>query len=114
MIAILTTHILLVLCVLIPISATGADNKERGDLGLVLEQLNSTERLADRARQTTEDSANTRYQFDYDQLHQDLRRIRGGINGYLSPSRAQPNDPTSLSGEYREDRSTSSSGHEHD
>ena len=44
-----------------------------------------------------------RYRFDYLRLSQDIQRIRHGVQGYLSPSRAQPREPSELVGDYRLD-----------
>lgn len=73
---------------------------ERTRLGLILRQLDSLDLLVRQAESGTELS-NGRYRFDYPRLSQDLQRIRAGVQGYLSPSRAQPRDPDELLGEYR-------------
>ncbi|WP_458079571.1 integrative conjugative element protein, RAQPRD family, partial [Pseudomonas aeruginosa] len=38
--------------------------------------------------------------FDYSRLAADLQRIRQGLQDYMTPSRAQPRDPSDLSGSY--------------
>ncbi|MGU2476414.1 RAQPRD family integrative conjugative element protein, partial [Pseudomonas aeruginosa] len=39
----------------------------------------------------------------------DLARVRAGIRTHLTPSRAQPRDPSELAGDYRTERSASPS-----
>ncbi|MCQ7290061.1 RAQPRD family integrative conjugative element protein, partial [Salmonella enterica] len=41
-----------------------------------------------------------RFYFDYSRLAADLQRIRQGLQDYMTPSRAQPRDPSDLSGNY--------------
>ena len=36
----------------------------------------------------------------------DLARVRAGIRAHLTPSRAQPRDPSELAGDYRTERAT--------
>ncbi|MGS8282218.1 integrative conjugative element protein, RAQPRD family, partial [Pseudomonas aeruginosa] len=49
------------------------------------------------------------YHFDYPRLLADLARVRAGIQAHLTPSRAQPRDPSELAGDYRTERSASPS-----
>lgn len=72
---------------------------EQENLALVLRQLDMIERVALRSDGQPV-SRSARYHFDYQRLQSDLEQIRQGINGYLSPSRAQPRDPGALSGHY--------------
>ncbi|ENE2732426.1 RAQPRD family plasmid, partial [Stenotrophomonas maltophilia] len=39
----------------------------------------------------------------------DLARVRAGIQFHLTPSRAQPRDPSELAGDYRTERAASPS-----
>lgn len=72
---------------------------EREQLVAVERQLDLADRLAEQAaRVSPQDRA--RYHFDYGRLREDLRRIRGGIQDYLVPLRAQPRDPVPLAGDY--------------
>ncbi|MBF3224681.1 RAQPRD family plasmid, partial [Pseudomonas aeruginosa] len=50
-----------------------------------------------------------RYHFDYPRLLADLARVRAGIQFHLTPSRAQPRDPSELAGDYRTERAASPS-----
>ena len=50
-----------------------------------------------------------RYHFDYPRLLADLARVRAGIQAHLTPSRAQPRDPSELAGDYRTERAASPS-----
>ena len=74
---------------------------EQERLTIALRQLDSIERLvAPQADRPLDERA--RYYFDYARLNADLERIRVGIHGYLSPSRAQPRDASQLFGDYRQ------------
>lgn len=84
-------------------SSYAATAHEQEQLSLVLQQLDIIERLATRAEVASTSEPSERYRFDYPRLSQDIQRIRQGVQGYLSPSRAQPRDPTELSGNYRLD-----------
>lgn len=80
-----------------------ADNAtpERARLEAMLRQLDTIERLIaeESARSHSEQS---RYYFDYTRLNTDLALMRNGIRDYLTPSRAQPRDPATLLGDYRQ------------
>ena len=84
-------------------SSNAASAHERDQLSLVQQQLDIIERIATRADTANRPEPNERYRFDYPSLIQDLQRIRQGVQGYLSPSRAQPRDPSELVGDYRFD-----------
>lgn len=84
-------------------SSYAASAHEQDQLNLVQRQLDIIERLATRAESVSTAEPNERYRFDYPRLTQDIQRIRHGVQGYLSPSRAQPRDPTELAGDYRLD-----------
>jgi RAQPRD family integrative conjugative element protein len=76
---------------------------EQEQLSLVEQQLDTIERLATRAEAARTYEPNERYRFDYPRLTEDIQRIRLGVQGYLSPTRAQPRDPGELVGDYRLD-----------
>jgi RAQPRD family integrative conjugative element protein len=78
---------------------------ENAQLALLVRQLNQLERLASEAQKLS-DTSTHRYRFDYARLQADLTRIRGGIEDYLTPPRAQPRDADELSGQYRASAST--------
>lgn len=72
---------------------------EQGNLELIVRQLDMIDSLAKKSA-ALQPADGTRYHFDYERLQQDLKRVRAGITGYTSPSRAQPRDPSRLSGHY--------------
>ncbi|WP_020683009.1 RAQPRD family integrative conjugative element protein [Marinobacterium rhizophilum] len=74
---------------------------QRQALAVALRQLDALERLVEQSAASTPFTAGNRYHFDYPRLRADLTRVRAGIQDYLAPSRAQPRDPTELSGQYR-------------
>lgn len=88
---------------LIHCGSYAASAHEHEQLSLVQQQLDTIERLAARAKTASQSETYERYRFDYPQLLQDIQRIRHGVRGYLSPSRAQPRDPSELIGDYRLD-----------
>lgn len=79
-------------------SSYAASTHEQDQLSLVQQQLDVIERLTTRAEKVSTAEPNERYRFDYPRLTQDIQRIRHGVQGYLSPSRAQPRDPGELVG----------------
>ena len=79
-----------------------SDN-ERQQLSLIQRQLDTIEFLSTGARTASQAAPDERYRFEYPQLIQDIQRIREGVQGYLSPTRAQPRGPTELVGDYRLD-----------
>ncbi|WPN21726.1 integrative conjugative element protein, RAQPRD family [Pseudomonas marginalis] len=80
-----------------------ASAHEQDQLSLILQQLDTIEHLAARAQTASSAESTERYHFDYPRLTQDIQRIRQGVQGYLSPSRAQPRDPREMVGDYRLD-----------
>ncbi|QZD73251.1 RAQPRD family integrative conjugative element protein [Pseudomonas sp. 3-2] len=84
-------------------SSYAASAHEHEQLNLVQQQLDTIERLATQAEAASTAEPDDRYRFDYPRLTQDIQRIRHGVQGYLSPSRAQPRDSTELVGDYRLD-----------
>lgn len=87
------------LCVL-PRSAWCTESAgEREQLDLLLRQLDTLERSALHARDLPRPTS-SRYRFDYARLLDDITRVRGGIQDYLTPQRAQPRDSAELDGDY--------------
>ncbi|WLG48599.1 RAQPRD family integrative conjugative element protein [Pseudomonas sp. FP1742] len=84
-------------------SSYAASGHEQDQLSLIQQQLDIIERVATKAEAASTPQPDDRYRFDYPRLTQDIQRIRHGVQGYLSPSRAQPRDPTELVGDYRLD-----------
>lgn len=84
-------------------SCYAASAHEQVQLGFIQRQLDTIETSAHKAEASSIAEPNERYRFDYPQLIQDIQRIRHGVQDYLSPSRAQPRDPTELVGDYRLD-----------
>ncbi|WP_332846581.1 integrative conjugative element protein, RAQPRD family [Pseudomonas lactucae] len=105
---------LLLLLAIVHGSSYAMSDQEQVQLSLIQRQLETIERLATRAGVVSTVEADDRYRFDYSRLSQDIQRIRQGVQGYLSPSRAQPRDPTELVGDYRLDTPPASPCHEHD
>ena len=84
-------------------SSYAASAHEQDQLSLIQRQLDTIEHLATRAEVASTAEPDGRYRFDYTRLTQDIQSIRQGVQDYLSPSRAQPRDPTELVGDYRLD-----------
>ncbi|WHS57685.1 RAQPRD family integrative conjugative element protein [Pseudomonas sp. G2-4] len=84
-------------------SSYAASAHEQDQLSLIQRQLDTIERLATRAEAASTAEPVERYRFDYPRLSKDIQRIRQGVQGYLSPARAQPRDPGELIGDYRLD-----------
>lgn len=55
----------------------------------------------ERARTISDQSANELFYLDYLQALNDITTMKEGINGYLAPSRAQPNTSEVVTGKYR-------------
>lgn len=84
----------------LPVShATAASASEQANLDVMIRQLNALEDTARRSAQVAYEPGK-RYFFDYQRLAGDIARIRHGLEGYLTPTRAQPRDPVELSGQY--------------
>lgn len=94
-------------CLLVLISfnsgSYAASANEQDQLSLILQQLDTIEHLAARPQTASSAESAERYRFDYPRLTQDIQRIRQGVQGYFSPSRAQPRDPREIVGDYRLD-----------
>ncbi|MCG8277446.1 RAQPRD family integrative conjugative element protein [Stenotrophomonas sp. NLF4-10] len=98
--------LLLALCIVLGFSARAhADDAspEHARLAAALRQLDAIDRLIAHEATRPRDER-TRYHFDYGRLSADLERVRDGIHDYLTPSRAQPRDPSELAGDYRTER----------
>lgn len=91
---------LLFLLIIVHDSGDAAPAFEQEQLSLIQQQLDTIEHIAARTEMTVTGESGERYRFDYPRLTQDIQRIRLGVKGYLSPSRAQPNDPDDLIGDY--------------
>lgn len=85
-------------CTHIPLAAA-ASASEQANLEVMIRQLNALEDTARRSAKVA-DEPGKRYFFDYQRLTGDIERIRHGLEGYLTPSRAQPRDPAEISGDY--------------
>lgn len=79
--------------------AVAASASEQANLDVMIRQLNALEDTARRSAQVA-DEPGKRFFFDYQRLAGDIARIRHGLEGYLTQSRAQPRDPVELSGQY--------------
>lgn len=77
---------------------------ERDQLALALNQLEQLDATLQRAQQSAETAAQSRYFFDYPRIHRDVGLMREGINRYLTPERAQPHEALPLSGNYRREK----------
>ena len=82
-------------------AAADDGSREREHLAAVVRQLDLIDRLA-RQSATAAPRTRSRYHFDYRRFNADLQRLRLGVNDYLAPPRAQPRDPSALSGDYRQ------------
>lgn len=91
--------IVLIGCSLAVSHAAAASASEQANLDVMIRQLNALENTARRSAQVA-DEPGKRYFFDYQRLAGDIARIRHGLEGYLTPTRAQPRDPVELSGQY--------------
>jgi RAQPRD family integrative conjugative element protein len=83
---------LLVAALAIPPAASAFvdEERERAQLAAMLRQLDQIERQACAPPTRDEARAPSRYHFDYARLIEDVRRIRAGIDAYLTPARGQP------------------------
>lgn len=95
--------LLLLSLVIVHGGSYAASAHEQGQFSLILQQLDTIERLSTRAETANTSESDNRYRFDYPHLIQDIQRIRRGVKDYLSPSRAQPRDPGEIAGAYRLD-----------
>ena len=77
---------------------------QRQELVAALRQFDALERTVAHSAAHTRITPGERYHFDYPRLMADLARVRAGIQAHLTPSRAQPRDPSELAGDYRTER----------
>ncbi|QLF92092.1 RAQPRD family plasmid [Pseudomonas sp. ABC1] len=77
---------------------------QRQELVAALRQLDALERTVTHSAAHTAITPGERYHFDYPRLLADLSHVRAGIQSHLTPSRAQPRDPSELAGDYRTER----------
>lgn len=82
---------------------------QRQELAAALRQIDALERTVAHSAVHTSIAPGERYHFDYSRLLADLARVRAGIQDHLTPSRAQPRDPSELAGDYRTERSVPAS-----
>lgn len=82
------------------VAAATEDMYERTQLTLMLRQVETLQRMAERGMATPPQFP-SRYHFDYGRLREDLSRVRTGVQDYLSPQRAQPRDTALMHGDYR-------------
>ena len=75
---------------------------ERSQLTALVRQLDMLDRLAEHSA-SLQRQEGSRYHFDYARLREDIEHIRSGIRDYLTPQRAQPRDPVTLIGDYRQE-----------
>lgn len=81
---------------------------QRQELVAALRQLDALERTVANGATHAPVEPGERYHFDYQRLLADLARVRTGIQDHLTPSRAQPRDPSELTGDYRTERAVES------
>ncbi len=77
---------------------------QRQELVAALRQLDALERTVAASAAHVPIQRGERYHFDYPRLLADLAHVRAGIQAHLTPSRAQPRDPSELGGDYRTER----------
>ncbi|MFJ5440976.1 RAQPRD family integrative conjugative element protein [Pectobacterium sp. CHL-2024] len=102
--------LLAALLVSIPLTTQADTPAQRQELATALRQLDALERLVVQSASRTPAEPSERYHFDYPRLRDDLARIRIGILAHLTPSRAQPRDPTELNGNYRQESTAKHGG----
>ncbi|MFD1803633.1 RAQPRD family integrative conjugative element protein [Mixta tenebrionis] len=86
--------------------STSTRAAEKDELASVLRQLDQVQAALERARVAAaqaDPAARGRFFFDYRQATSDLNTIRGGVERYLEPSRAQPRS-LHIGGDYRRER----------
>ncbi|MFT8232330.1 RAQPRD family integrative conjugative element protein [Pseudomonas guariconensis] len=99
--------VLVMLLLLGPSSMALAESPtQRQELVAALRQLDALERSVAHSAAHAPITPGERYHFDYPRLLADLARVRAGIQAHLTPSRAQPRDPSELAGDYRTERAT--------
>lgn len=84
-----------------------AQASEKDELASSLRLLDQAQASLERARVAgaQADPADPgRFHFDYLRATTDISTIKAGINHFLEPSRAQPRDEGSVTGQYRRER----------
>ncbi|MGX9761252.1 integrative conjugative element protein, RAQPRD family [Pseudomonas shahriarae] len=81
-------------------SCYATSDQEQVQLSLIQRQLDTIEASVQKAEASSFIEPNERYRFDYSRLTEDIQRIRQGVQNYVSPSRAQPRDPSELTDDY--------------
>lgn len=81
-------------------NALAAPASEPATLSLMLTQLDMLDSTLKRAQSQSSVAPDGRFFFDYPQAHADIRAMRAGIEQYLAPSRAQPQQVLPLAGQY--------------
>ncbi|QTL39066.1 RAQPRD family integrative conjugative element protein [Xenorhabdus budapestensis] len=83
--------------------AYAAEKDELASANRLIEQVQMALERASIVEKQSDPSEHPRYEFDYSRIRADLNTIKTGIDHYLTPSRDQPRDPVSLSGDYRQE-----------
>ncbi len=86
--------------------STSVRAAEKDELASALRQLDQVQASLERARVAAaqaDPAERGRFFFDYRQATSDLNTIRGGVERYLEPSRAQPRS-SHIGGHYRRER----------
>ncbi|MDC9595071.1 integrative conjugative element protein, RAQPRD family, partial [Xenorhabdus sp. IM139775] len=84
--------------------AQASEKDELAGAKRLIEQVQVALERASIAEKPSDLSKLPRYDFDYRRIKADLNTIKAGIDHYLIPSRAQPNESGTLSGHYRQER----------
>ena len=92
----------------LPPMALAETPAQRQELTAALRQLDALERTVAHSAVRVSAQPGERYHFVYPRLLADLARVRAGIQDHLTPSRAQPRDPSELAGDYRTERAVES------
>src|SRR6218665_2692959 len=93
----------------VPLVVRAETSAQRQELTAALSQLRALERTVAHSAAHTPIAPGERYHFDYPRLLADLARVRAGIQDHLTPSRAQPRDPSELPRDSRTERATPAS-----
>ncbi|WP_426577965.1 RAQPRD family integrative conjugative element protein [Xenorhabdus stockiae] len=83
--------------------AQAAEKDELASAKRLIDQVQMALERANIAEKQSDTSEHPRYEFDYLRIRADLNTLKAGIDHYLIPSRDQPRDPVSLSGDYRQE-----------
>src|SRR6218665_3661997 len=93
----------------VPLVVRAETSAQRQELTAALSQLGALERTVAHSAAHTPIAPGERYPFASPRLLADLARVRAGIQDHLTPSRAQPRDPSELARDYRTERATPAS-----